>query len=165
MSDIEPDFDIDIDVEDDNFSDLENEEKNEEDSSADEDEGKNDEDEDYELLEEDETQDEARGKNQKIEKKKEKKSFPTYFNPVMSTFEKERVIATRAKQIDDGYRSYVEEEILEKGIGNSISIAQIEFEKGKLGNFEIERRFPNGAKLIIKVSEFRYFPKTPKYKM
>lgn len=158
----EGDFDFVIEDNDDNFSDFDNEAvKNEDDSSMDEMEKEMD-DEDVELLEEENTVFEE-GEEKTV--KKGKKKLPTFFNPTMSTYEYHKIISERAKQIDSGSMSYCHDEVTEKKITNSISIAQYEFENKKLNNFIIERSFPNGGRLQIKVSDFQYFPRVPYYKV
>lgn len=163
MSDID-DFDINLGEEDDNFSDFETTDvKNGDDSSEEEMEEEMNE-EDVELLEEENNELEEGEEEEEKNVKKGKKKLPTFFNPVMSTYEYHRVVSERAKQIDRGYMSYCHEEILEKQITNSISIAQYEFENNKLNHFVIERSFPNGGRLLVKISDFKYFPKVPTYK-
>ena len=103
-----------------------------------------------ELLEEDFELDEV----PKIGKQVKIKITP----PMMTTFEKVKIISERVKQLDKGYKSTIENIIKREKIFKSHNIALREFELGKLPKYYIKREYPNKDYELWAHEDFLYFP-------
>ena len=79
--------------------------------------------------------------------------------PSMISFEKAELIKKRVKLLDKGYLSTIEDEIEKRGITNSIEIALLEFELGKLPPYTIKRVYGDGSYELWSHNDFKFFPK------
>lgn len=78
--------------------------------------------------------------------------------PMMTNFEKATLIKKRVKQLNNGYKSTVEDLVKEKKLIRSFDIAILEFELGKLPNYEIKKERGDGSYEIWKHEDFKFFP-------
>ena len=78
--------------------------------------------------------------------------------PMMTNFEKATSIKKRVKQLNNGYKSTVEDIVKEKKLTRSFDIAMLEFEMGKLPYYEIVRERGDGSYEIWKHEDFYFFP-------
>jgi len=65
--------------------------------------------------------------------------------PYMTIFEKANVIKKRAEQLDNGYKSNIENIVKKEGLTKSDEIAEREFILGKLPPYEIRREWGDGS--------------------
>ena len=93
-------------------------------------------------------------KNEKPEVFTPKKKTP----PVMSDFEKVKVISERVMQINKGYKSNIEDVIKEKKLIKSFDIAMEEFRLGKLPQYYVKRKNPNNTFELWSHEDFKFFP-------
>lgn len=77
--------------------------------------------------------------------------------PVMSVFEKSKVISCRVHQINKGYKSNIPEIIEKEKITSSYDIAMKEFELNKLPPYILKRIYPDGRYEIWKHEDFLFF--------
>jgi DNA-directed RNA polymerase subunit K/omega len=78
--------------------------------------------------------------------------------PIMSIYEKIKVLNMRVLQLNSNYKSKIENMIKEKNITKSIDIAVLEFDTGNLPKYYIKRKFPNGNYELWSHEDFLYFP-------
>lgn len=89
----------------------------------------------------------------------EKEVFKKITLPVMSIYEKTIFLTTRAKQLDDNYKTTLSDEIIkQKNLTKSIDIAIEEFDTRNFPPISIKRPFPNGNYEIWKFEEFEIYP-------
>jgi DNA-directed RNA polymerase subunit K/omega len=74
--------------------------------------------------------------------------------PYMTIFEKSKIIEGRVKQIDDGYKSTIEDIVEKEGLTRSVEIALREFELGKLPGYELKKTWGDGSYEIWKHEDF-----------
>ena len=79
-------------------------------------------------------------------------------SPVMTIYEKVRIISERTKQIDNGYKSTIEEIIKEKNITKSYDIAMLEFQLKKIPKYYVKRVLPNNTYELWSHEDFDFFP-------
>ena len=79
-------------------------------------------------------------------------------SPIMTIYEKVRVISERIKQIDNGHRSTIEEIIKERNITKSYDIAMLEFELKKIPKYYVKRVLPNNTFELWSHEDFDFFP-------
>jgi DNA-directed RNA polymerase subunit K/omega len=84
----------------------------------------------------------------------EKKITP----PIMYTFEKSKIIEKRVDQLNEGYRSTIEDIIKKENITRSDEIALREFELGKLPRYEVKRVLGDGSFELWEHTDFEFFP-------
>lgn len=78
-------------------------------------------------------------------------------NPAMTNYEASVILKLRAMQIDKGYLSKLDKEVLEKGITNSLEIARYEF-LNKALRYTVRRKLPNGKVELWREKDFLFFP-------
>jgi len=78
--------------------------------------------------------------------------------PIMTIYEKSKVISNRVSQLDQNYKSTMEKEIKELGLTKSYDIAMLEFSNGKLPPYEVKRQFPNNTYELWRHEDFEIFP-------
>lgn len=93
--------------------------------------------------------------NEKPETYSEIKKTP----PIMSMFEKVKVISERISQLNKGYRSNIEDVIGEKKLIKSFDIAMTEFEMNKLPKYFVKRVLPNNTYELWSHEDFEFFPR------
>lgn len=79
-------------------------------------------------------------------------------SPVMTIYEKVRVISERVKQLDNGYKSTIEDIIKEKNIFKSYDIAMLEFDMKKIPKYYVKRVLPNNTYELWSHEDFKFFP-------
>ena len=79
-------------------------------------------------------------------------------SPVMTIYEKTRVISERIKQLDNGYKSTIEKEINERNLFKSYDIATLEFQMGKIPSYYIKRILPNNTYELWSHEDFKFYP-------
>jgi DNA-directed RNA polymerase subunit K/omega len=78
--------------------------------------------------------------------------------PIMNIYEKARIISTRVHQLNNGYKSFIPEEIKKRNLTSSFEIAMLEFDMKKFPPFKVKRQFPDGSYESWTMEEFKYFP-------
>ena len=77
--------------------------------------------------------------------------------PVMSIFEKSKIISCRVQQLNKGYKTNIFETIEEMNLVSSFDIAMKEFEMKKLPPYILKRVYPDGRYEIWKHEDFLYY--------
>lgn len=80
--------------------------------------------------------------------------------PTMNIFEKAEIIKWRVRQLDNGYKTTIEDVVKELNLTDSYSIATAEFDRKKLPPYEIKRTLGDGSYEIWKHEDFEFFPRT-----
>lgn len=78
--------------------------------------------------------------------------------PVMSIFEKSKIISCRCHQLNKGYKTTIPEEVKSKNLVSSFEIAMHEFKLNKLPPYTLKRVYPDGRYELWKHEDFKYFP-------
>ncbi len=78
--------------------------------------------------------------------------------PVMSDFEKVKVISERVTQLNKGYKSTIEDVIKEKKLIKSFDIAMEEFRLGLIPKYYVKRKLPNNTFELWTHEDFKFFP-------
>ena len=78
--------------------------------------------------------------------------------PIMSIYEKSKVIANRIKQLDQNFKTTMEDEVKKLNLTSSYDIAMLEFENSKLPPYIIKRQFPNNTYELWRHDDFEIFP-------
>jgi DNA-directed RNA polymerase subunit K/omega len=78
--------------------------------------------------------------------------------PKMTLSEKAVLIQHRVKQLNNGYKTTIEDIVKEKKLIHSYDIAIEEFILGKLPDYEIKRKRSDGSYEIWKHEDFVFFP-------
>lgn len=97
------------------------------------------------------------------ERKPRERAFKTTL-PVMSIYEKAKIIMERKNQLDGLYKKYgmfkttIPEIVKEKNITSTYEIAMLEFDLKKLPPCYIMRRFPDNSYEKWSLGEIKYFP-------
>ena len=76
--------------------------------------------------------------------------------PIMTIYEKTSVIKERSKQIENGYKTTIPDEVKEKRLTSSIDIAMMEFDLGKMPDFTISRKRGDGLTEIWTKNDFLF---------
>lgn len=105
------------------------------------------------LEDEDEIEEEYIGLENSEKLLKEKKT-----SPVMTTYEKSAIIAERVKQLNNSYKTTIEDIVEKEKLKDSFSIALREFELGKLPPYKIKRQLPDNSYEYWSHEDFKYFP-------
>ena len=79
--------------------------------------------------------------------------------PIMTSFEKTSYIAKRVIQLNNGFKSMIDDVIEKEGISKSYDIALREFELGRVPKYYIKRNLPNGYYELWSHEDFEFFPK------
>ena len=111
---------------------------------------------DSEIFDNEEIEDELSIVN--TENKTLKFSEEKISSPIMTIYEKTKVISERIRQLDNGYKTTIEKEVKEKGIFKSYDIAIMEFELGKIPKYYIKRVLPNNTYELWSHDDFEFFP-------
>ncbi len=85
--------------------------------------------------------------------------------PVMTIYEKADMIKKRVRQLNNGYKSTVEDTIKEKRLTRSYDIAMEEFRQRKIPDIEITRKRGDGTFEIWTLDEFEFVPDEDVFKM
>lgn len=88
----------------------------------------------------------------------DKKRIERITAPVMTIYEKVNIISQRVRQLDNNFKTTMEEEVAAKGITKSFDIAMLEFNNRKLPNVQIIRNFPDGSYECWSIDDFEEFP-------
>lgn len=125
--------------------------------NIDEDEFENEEEEEEELDKEDGNDDidviEIKEENKKKEETVESDNNITV--PFITKYEYPKILSIRAQQIAEGSPIFLENVDLKDK--TPINIAELEFKHGKLNNFIIKRKLPNGKVENIRVSDLKFY--------
>lgn len=78
--------------------------------------------------------------------------------PKMTNYEKCIVISERVNQLNKNAKSTIEDVIEELGLTSSIDIAIKEYELGRLPEYKLIRKHPNGNYEVWRHEEFKFFP-------
>jgi len=79
--------------------------------------------------------------------------------PVMTTYEKSKIITKRIHSLNNGANSTIDDDILETyNLYSSYDIAMYEFDTNKLPPYTVIRNFPNGEYELWTHDEFEIFP-------
>ena len=78
--------------------------------------------------------------------------------PVMSTYEFSCIISERVRQLDNGYKSLIEDQIKKLKIYKSYDIAMLEFKENKMPPYKIKRVLPNNTYELWTHEDFEFFP-------
>ena len=78
--------------------------------------------------------------------------------PRMTNFEKATLIKKRVKQLNNGYKSTMEDIVKENKLTRAFDIAMLEFELGKLPYYEIKRERGDGSYELWRHDDFKFFP-------
>lgn len=78
--------------------------------------------------------------------------------PIMWWNEKSKIITKRIKQLDGGKKTTIPGIVSEKGLFKSYDIAMEEFEQGKLPQYYIKRKLPNGTYELWSHEDFKFYP-------
>jgi DNA-directed RNA polymerase subunit K/omega len=78
--------------------------------------------------------------------------------PIMNSFEKNCYIAKRVIQLNNGFKSTIEDVIEKEGIHKSHEIAVREFELNRTPKYYIKRNLPNGYYELWSHEDFEFFP-------
>jgi DNA-directed RNA polymerase subunit K/omega len=78
--------------------------------------------------------------------------------PVMSIFEKSKIISCRCHQLNKGYKTNIPEEVESKFLVSSFDISIEEFKLNKLPPYILKRVYPDGRYENWKHNDFKYFP-------
>lgn len=78
--------------------------------------------------------------------------------PVMSSFEKSKIIFTRCHQLNNGYKTTIPEIVKEKKLLSSFEIAIEEFDNGKLPPYTLKRVYPDGRYELWSHDDFLFYP-------
>lgn len=78
--------------------------------------------------------------------------------PIMTSFEKNCYMAKRIIQLNNGYKSTIEDVIEKEGIHKSHDIAHREFELNRTPKYYIKRNLPNGYYELWSHDDFEFFP-------
>lgn len=76
----------------------------------------------------------------------------------MTNYEKCIVISERVNQLNKNAKSTIEDIIKQENLTSSIDIAIKEFQLGKLPDYKVIRKFPNGTYEVWKHNDFKIFP-------
>lgn len=81
-------------------------------------------------------------------------------NPILTTYEFSNLMSKRIQQLEDGFKSTLdEEEISEKNLISSYEIAKEEFNQRKLPPcFKVKKIFPNGRFELWDIKDFKFLP-------
>ena len=80
--------------------------------------------------------------------------------PKMTIYEKSVVISNRTYQLENGFLSSIDDQIIkEKKLISSYNIAIEEFELGIIPPYKVKREFPNGTYEVWRHEDFEFFPK------
>lgn len=85
--------------------------------------------------------------------------------PIMTIYEKAELIKKRVKQLNNGYKSTIEDVVFEKGLTRSYDIAMEEFRQKKIPNIEIERKRGDGTFEIWRLEDFEFVPDEDVFKI
>lgn len=85
--------------------------------------------------------------------------------PIMTIYEKAEIIKKRVKQLNNGYKSTIEDTIKQKGFFRSYDIAMEEFRQKKIPNIEIKRKRGDGTFEIWKLEDFEFIPGEEVFKL
>jgi len=78
--------------------------------------------------------------------------------PVMSIFEKSKIISCRCHQLNKGYKTNIPDEVKSKNLVSSFDISMEEFRLNKLPPYVLKRVYPDGRYELWKHEDFKYFP-------
>lgn len=78
--------------------------------------------------------------------------------PIMSIYEKSKIISNRIKQLDQNFKTTMEEEVAKLKLTSSYDIAMLEFQNSKLPPYIIKRQFPNNTYELWRHEDFEIFP-------
>lgn len=78
--------------------------------------------------------------------------------PVMSIFEKSKVISCRCHQLNKGYKTNIPDVVKEKKLVSTFDISMEEFKLNKLPSYILKRVYPDGRYELWKHEDFKYFP-------
>lgn len=78
--------------------------------------------------------------------------------PRMTMEEKVVIITKRIIQLNNGYKSTIEDVVKEKGLQKSYDIAMEEFRMRKLPPYKIKRKFPNGTYQMVSDKDILFYP-------
>ena len=78
--------------------------------------------------------------------------------PKMTNYEKCIVISERVNQLNKNAKSTIEDVIEELRLTSSIDIAIKEYELGRLPEYKVIRKYPNGNYEVWRHEEFKFFP-------
>ena len=106
---------------------------------------------------EEEFEEEFNEAQKKIKKKNKKKIEKNTTLPVMTKYEKSRIISQRVEQLDANYKTTIPKLVKEKNLTKSIDIALLEFELNKLPPYIIKRPL-NNCYEEWRHEDFKYFP-------
>jgi DNA-directed RNA polymerase subunit K/omega len=79
-------------------------------------------------------------------------------SPVMTIYEKIKILAERVKQLDNNYSTTIPDEVRAKNLNKSIDIAILEFDLRKIPNCNIIRTLPDGSYEKWNIKDFLRFP-------
>lgn len=80
--------------------------------------------------------------------------------PILTTFEKVKIITERVNQLNRGYKSTIEDVIKKENLIKSYDIAMKEFELNKIPKYFVKRKLPNNTYEIWEHSDFKFFPRS-----
>ena len=78
--------------------------------------------------------------------------------PVMSIYEKIKILNMRVIQLNSNFKTSIPELVDEKNLSKSLDIAVLEFDTGNLPEYYLKRKFPNGDYELWKHEDFDFFP-------
>ena len=78
--------------------------------------------------------------------------------PIMTSFEKTCYIAKRVIQLNNGFKSTIEDIIEKEGLHRSHDIAVREFQLNRTPKYYIKRNLPNGFYELWSHEDFEFFP-------
>ena len=78
--------------------------------------------------------------------------------PITTSFEKNCYIAKRVIQLNNGFRSTIEDVIEQEGLHKSYDIALREFQLNRAPKYYIKRNLPNGYYELWSHDDFEFFP-------